>query len=61
VIAVIATVSVSGLPDPDAAAFLEVALAAGAPLVTGNPRQFPAAVRRGVTVELPGAFLRRFG
>ena len=49
------------LPDPDGAAFLEVAIAAGADcLVTGNPRHFPARLRSGVVVISPSEFLARW-
>ncbi len=41
---------VQNLPDPDDAPFLEVALAAGVPLVTGNKRHFPANRRKGCRV-----------
>lgn len=45
------------LPDPDDAAFLEVAHAASATLVTGNTRHFPDAQRGGVTVCSPRQWL----
>ena len=46
------------LPDPDDAAFLEVALAAGAEyLITGNLRHFPAKSRHGVRVVGPREFI----
>ncbi len=56
----LATISVNGLPDPDDAAFLEVALSAGAPLITGNKRHFPADLRSGCLVLTPAEFLARF-
>ncbi len=47
-----------GLPDPDDAMFLEVALAARAEhLITGNLRHFPARARRRVSVLTPSQFL----
>lgn len=46
------------LPDPDDSAFIEVAAAAGAPLVTGNLRHFPADRCPGVDVRAPADFLR---
>lgn len=47
------------MPDPDDAAFLEVALAAGVDaLVTGNLRHFPARSRAGVSVLSPADFLK---
>lgn len=45
------------LPDPDDEPFLTVAGAAGAVLVTGNLRHFPAAKRGGVQVLSPREFL----
>lgn len=47
------------LPDEDDRPFLEVARATGAILVTGNPRDFPARVRRGVHVLGPAELLAR--
>jgi len=57
---VLATVSVSELPDPDDAMFLEVALAAGVPLITGNTRHFPPLLRAGCSVLAPAEYLARF-
>lgn len=45
------------LPDNTDLPFLEVASAAGAVLVTGNTRHFPARARAGVTVLPPKGFL----
>ena len=45
------------LPDSDDQAMLEVAAAAGAVLVTGNMRHFPAHLRHGVVVLAPREFL----
>ena len=46
------------LPDPDDAAFIEVALAADADyLVTGNPRHYPARCCGGVNVVSPMKFV----
>ena len=48
------------LPDPDDRAFLEVAVAAGAEfLITGNLKHFPAALRRGADLVVPGEFLEK--
>jgi predicted nucleic acid-binding protein len=47
----------SALPDPFDACFLGVAHAAGAWLVTGNLRHFPARARNGVTVLSPADYL----
>jgi putative PIN family toxin of toxin-antitoxin system len=52
-----ATRTVRGLPDPDDAPFLECALAAGAPLVTGNLRHFPKLAAKDVTVITPAQFV----
>jgi len=49
----------ASLPDPDDAAFLEVAVAAHA-LITGNPRHYPARARQGIAVLDPAAFLDRW-
>lgn len=45
------------LPDPDDAAFLEVAHAASAILVTGNTRHFPEELCGGVVVRQPQEWL----
>lgn len=45
------------LPDPDDAAFLEVAQAASAILVTGNTRHFPEELRGEVKVLKPHEWL----
>jgi putative PIN family toxin of toxin-antitoxin system len=52
-------VSVTDLPDQDDVPFLEVALAADVPLVTGNTDDFPADCRRSVEVLTPAECLRR--
>lgn len=51
---------ITGLPDPDDGPFLEIALAAEAPLVTGNKKHFPPDKRRGTLVLSPAEFLTRF-
>jgi putative PIN family toxin of toxin-antitoxin system len=48
--------TVRGLPDPDDAPFLECALAAGVPLVTGNLRHFPKSAAKDVVVITPAQF-----
>ncbi len=48
---------VSGLPDPDDAPFLELALTATAPLVSGNLKDFPRARRKGASVLSPAEFV----
>lgn len=45
------------LPDPDDAPFLALAHTAGAWLVTGNLKHFPAQARYGVTVLAPAQYL----
>ena len=57
---VLATKCVSGLPDPDDAPFLEVALAAGVPLITGNTEHFPVNRRAGCTVLTAAEFVARY-
>jgi uncharacterized protein len=49
--------TVRGLPDPDDAPFLECALAAGVPLVTGNIRHFPKSAAKDVIVITPAQFV----
>ncbi len=53
----VVTVHVADLPDPDDAPFLELALSAAVPLVTGNLDDFPADRRRGVVALSPAVFL----
>jgi predicted nucleic acid-binding protein len=55
-----ATHAVSGLPDHDDAPFLECALAAGVPLVTGNIRHFPKSAARDTIVITPAQFVATF-
>lgn len=47
------------VPDSKDSAFLALACAAGAWLVTGNLKHFPEAVRNGVRVLSPTAYLTR--
>jgi len=49
--------TVRALPDPDDAPFLECALAAGVPLVTGNLRHFPKSANQNVRVITPARFV----
>ena len=58
---VLSTRPILGLPDPDDAPFIEIALAADVPLVTGNTKHFPLTCRRGCEVVLPADFINRFG
>ena len=47
----------TGLPDPHDACFLEVAVEAEAPRVTGNLRHFPVKLRHGAAVFSPAEFV----
>ena len=48
-------------PDPEDLMFLEVALAGQADaVITGNVRHFPAAIRHGIRVVEPAAFLAQW-
>jgi uncharacterized protein len=58
---VICTVVIRHLPDPGDIPFLEVALAAGAPLITGNKRHFPAALARSCRILTPREFVDTLG
>jgi len=53
------TVQVAELPDADDAAFLELALSAGVPLVPGNVKHFPEACRQSADIVTPAQFLER--
>jgi putative PIN family toxin of toxin-antitoxin system len=46
------------LPDPDDAPFLECALAAGVPVVTGNLRHLPKSVIHDLNVITPAQFVK---
>ncbi len=54
---VVATAVIGELPDPTDAPFLEVALTAKAPLVTGNRKHFPRRHGHGCDVLTPAEFL----
>jgi putative PIN family toxin of toxin-antitoxin system len=56
----VATVHLAGLPDPNDRSFLEVALSAAVPLVTGNVAHFPPDRCSGCEVLVPAVFLRSF-
>ncbi len=49
--------SVPDLPAPGDVPFIETALSAAVPLVTGNKRHFPAPARQGCDVRTPAEFL----
>jgi predicted nucleic acid-binding protein len=55
----VTTTVISDLPDLNDIPFLEVALAANNPLVTGNVDHFPAAARRSVEVVTPAGYVER--
>lgn len=57
---VISTVNCPGLPDPHDAPFLETALTAGVPLITGNRKHFPAAQCKGCKIYSPAEFIAKF-
>jgi putative PIN family toxin of toxin-antitoxin system len=57
-IRVLCTQALQGLPDQDDACFLEVALAAKTPLVTGNEKHFPLHKRQGAEVYTPAEFIK---
>jgi uncharacterized protein len=54
------TQSVAGLPDADDVPFLELALAAKVPLVTGNADDFPKSLCQSVTVTTPTDYLKQW-
>ena len=54
---VVCDVTISGLPDPWDAPFLETALTEGVPLITGNERHYPVSQRRECKVLSPREFL----
>ncbi|MEI6168894.1 MAG: putative toxin-antitoxin system toxin component, PIN family [bacterium] len=56
---VVSTIHVTNLPDPDDTPFLEVALSAGVPLVTGNMDDFPSKLCRTADVLTPARFLEQ--
>ncbi len=55
---IVASVYVQELPDLGDVPFLEVALTANVPLVTGNMKHFPEDLRRGQVVLTPVEFVR---
>ena len=58
---VVCTMLADDLSDPGDTPFLEAALTAGVPLVTGNTRHFPSDRRRGCRVCTPRQFLHPEG
>ena len=57
---VLCTKRIPDLPDQDDACFLEVALTANVPLITGNIRHYPEHQCQGVQVITPGQFVEHF-
>lgn len=55
---IVSTAVVTGLPDSDDAPFIEVAMTASVPLITGNIGHFPADLCRGHQVLSPAEYLR---
>jgi len=53
----VATTHVADIPDRDDAPFLEVALTAEVPLVTGNATHFPEHYRHQTTIQTPAEFM----
>jgi putative PIN family toxin of toxin-antitoxin system len=56
---VVSTRHVTSLPDPDDIPFLEVALSAGVPLVTGNMNDFPTTLCLAAEVFAPALFMEQ--
>ena len=57
---VVCSAVASGLPDRGDLPFLETALTAAAPLVTGNKRHYPEVHRRSCRVFTPAEFIEEF-
>ncbi len=57
----VADTVIGGLPDSKDACFLELALSAGIPLVTGNIKHFPPKKRQGVEMLTPRQFIDQIG
>lgn len=53
----VATVRCDGLPDPFDAPFLETALTAGVPLISGNQKHFPPDKTHGCRILSPAEFI----
>ena len=53
----VATMFVQGMPDPGDTPFLEVALTANVPLVTGNQKHFPEHLCHGHPILSPAEFV----
>lgn len=57
---VVSTTHVAEIPDLDDAPFLEVALTASIPLVTGNAPHFPSQYRRRTSINSPAEFISTY-
>lgn len=57
---VVSTTQIADLPDLDDAPFLEVALTAAVPLVTGNTSHFPVQYRNRTCVNTPVEFISSY-
>jgi uncharacterized protein len=58
---IVAISLVQGLPDPGDVPFLEVAMTANVPLVTGNRKHFPEQLCRGHRIMAPSEFVHFVG
>lgn len=57
---VVSTTHIVDIPDLDDAPFLEVALTAAVPLITGNATHFPAHYRSRTSIYTPAEFILSF-
>lgn len=57
---VVCSRTLEGVADAKDSPFAETALAANAPLITGNLKHFPARMRGGIRVMTPSEFLDEF-
>ncbi len=57
---VVSTAQIADMPDTDDAPFLEVALTAAVPLVTGNTSHFPARYRKRANIQTPATFIANY-
>jgi putative PIN family toxin of toxin-antitoxin system len=56
----VAGIAVGELPDPEDTPFLEIALTAEVPLVSGNLADFPGELRRGAMVLSPAEYVQEY-
>lgn len=57
---VVSIIQISDIPDSNDAPFLEVAVTAAAPLITGNAAHFPAQYRNRTSIQTPSEFVSCF-